>query len=311
MTEAEWLACTDPTPMLECLAGKASDRKLRLFAVACSWRVSHLLEGDVYLCRQVEVEEWFAEGLASREEKNSAENRPPLGPAGIVQEEVAVPLPTAEYLAARVAAEAAVAACAAVLAAARNIKLNPAHWDALWDSAKESARQAVPVATTAEQIAQASLLHCIFGNPLRPATVDPAWLLWHGSAIPQLARSIYDERTLPAGTLDAARLPPAGRHAHRRRLHGHGHPGPLPQRRGARAQVLAHGCAAGKGVTGRRFRLCRRHAVKARIKALWVDFEHLIQSGDLQQFEHEGGKVVQTQPPAGGSQLPLQVEQTR
>jgi hypothetical protein len=26
MTEAEWLACTDPTPMLEFLEGRASDR---------------------------------------------------------------------------------------------------------------------------------------------------------------------------------------------------------------------------------------------------------------------------------------------
>ena len=30
MTEAEWLAATDPVPMLEFPRGKASDRKLRL-----------------------------------------------------------------------------------------------------------------------------------------------------------------------------------------------------------------------------------------------------------------------------------------
>jgi hypothetical protein len=37
MTEAEWLTCADPESMLSQLGERASDRKLRLYAIAC-WR---------------------------------------------------------------------------------------------------------------------------------------------------------------------------------------------------------------------------------------------------------------------------------
>src|SRR5689334_18206558 len=42
MTEAEWLSCADPAPMLEFVRNEASRRKLRLFGVACRRRLFDL-----------------------------------------------------------------------------------------------------------------------------------------------------------------------------------------------------------------------------------------------------------------------------
>jgi hypothetical protein len=39
MTESEWLASADPRPMLEFVAARATDRKLRLFLYVCCLRV--------------------------------------------------------------------------------------------------------------------------------------------------------------------------------------------------------------------------------------------------------------------------------
>ena len=67
MTEAEWLACTNPKPMLEFLEGKVSERKLRLFACACCRKVWHLLK-EPCLPVAVELAEQFADSQASVEE---------------------------------------------------------------------------------------------------------------------------------------------------------------------------------------------------------------------------------------------------
>ena len=63
MTEADWLACGDPLPMLEYVRRNVSDRKLRLFSVACCRLVWPLLE---QIGRQtVEFTEQYADGQAT------------------------------------------------------------------------------------------------------------------------------------------------------------------------------------------------------------------------------------------------------
>ncbi len=66
MIETQWLACSQPTLMLEILLGKASDRKLRLFACSCCRRFWHWLD-DERLRQAVEVAERYVDGLVSPE----------------------------------------------------------------------------------------------------------------------------------------------------------------------------------------------------------------------------------------------------
>jgi hypothetical protein len=66
-------------------------------------------------------------------------------------------------------------------------------------------RRAAPL-PTAEMWSRLGLLRELVGHPFRTIALDPAWLTWQGGTVPRLAQVAYDERQLPKGTLDPARL---------------------------------------------------------------------------------------------------------
>src|SRR5262249_22507541 len=63
------------------------------------------------------------------------------------------------------------------------------------------------VAQPAEPAAQAHLLRCIFGDPYRPATIDPVWL---APGVANLAQTLYEDRAFDRMPELAAALEAAG-----------------------------------------------------------------------------------------------------
>jgi hypothetical protein len=189
MDEHDWLTSTDPRAMLDCLRGRASSRKFRLFAAACCRQVWDLL-GDETAWDAIDRIEMVADGL-------KGPDRFPVVVAGIA----------VRCLAAK--SEAQVAALWAVCAAAHFDEEAATAGDFGADDAVRSAHPAARLCSEGiltdpdGQATQARLLRCIFGNPFRPVTADTAWLT---PTVVALAHAAYDQRLLPSGELDRDRL---------------------------------------------------------------------------------------------------------
>jgi hypothetical protein len=197
MTEAEWLACTDTRKMLEFLRGKASDRKLRLFACACLRRI-WVRRGEQIAPEQVVVSERYADGGASGNELKAIRSR--LGARG-------------GYSAAWAAnnAQFAVLEDDALVAARRAVTyaIDFVYYLTLEQELPTQSGRQEPaiVPREGERSELCGLLRDVSGNPFHHRPPLPRTILaWNDSTIPHIAGGIYEERRMPEGTLDNSRL---------------------------------------------------------------------------------------------------------
>jgi hypothetical protein len=220
VTESDWLSSTDPQAMLSFLRdrGPVSERKLRLFAVACCRRALHLLV-DQASREAVVFAERLAEGGPAREEAVAAWGAARQATegwrdahAGGTRGEAAterVMEALVQTLADPCGVEAAVLAARGLAheegerssageeartfrawAAARG---TPEEQPALrvWASEGGRVQGVVAAAMRVEQSVQSSILRDIFGNPFAPIDFLPEW---RTEAVVALARGIYEER---------------------------------------------------------------------------------------------------------------------
>ena len=201
MTEEEWLGCTDLNLMLDFLREKVSDRKLRLFGVACCRRIWHLMN-DSRSRNAVLVGERWADERATANELAQARD----AAWDVIMDDSSCEVCSAAWNVVR--EEAWDVACRSGDVAAWETA-----WAAVpkgkdeggneWDSdptIEETSRQAIKEAEDREQTL---LLHDIFGNPLRSVSINPAWLT---PTVINLATIAYEERSVPYGDLDVMRL---------------------------------------------------------------------------------------------------------
>lgn len=158
MTEADWLTGTDPGPLLHFVRDRASDRKLRLFAVAWGYGVWRRLPDD--RCRDaITTAERYADGEADGAELLAAHRA-----AADAWREIPVTRPSRRSRKAHNGSFAAKRAAEV----ARSVA------DPTWDV--RAAIQAVQWAGSATRYSLANRVRELFGNPSRPVAADPAWL---------------------------------------------------------------------------------------------------------------------------------------
>jgi hypothetical protein len=192
--------------MLEFIRGKASERKLRLFACACVRRAVTVNTFN-WLGNAIESAERAADGRA---DWRAARAALPVPSGDISAPDFAPRRPLEAIYDAfdAIVREEAVegdafpwvnsAAVHTLYATARGITIHAYHAYARAREEKtevvESPEDFERTHETAERKRQAAYARCIFGNPFHPIILNPAWLSWHGGLPVSMTQRMYDSR---------------------------------------------------------------------------------------------------------------------
>ncbi len=183
MTEAEWLAGDQPVPMLHHLGEGASPRKRRLLAAAFCRAVWKWLDRAASRAA-IEVAERRADGKATKREMTEARKAARAAVKGH------------KPLSCR---EAAASACLNAVEETDGV----AECTFSYMYAAIAFNRLTWRRVHADAATQAARVREVLGNPFRPV----AFLAeWRTPAALTLAEAAYDERSLPSGHLDPARL---------------------------------------------------------------------------------------------------------
>ena len=183
MNELAWLAGADPIAMLDHLAATATDRKLRLFACAC---VRRYWADFRYPTPRLAVAmaERLAEGTATIEEVEAMRGQAEMS-AGNAPE-----LDQYAYIAAgQTLQEQAADAARSAPESIRQHAIRIAAYEMVYS---ENEAEAVARARVEESRRQVELLNELFGNPFRPAVLQPHWLAWGDGVVVSMAREIEE-----------------------------------------------------------------------------------------------------------------------
>ena len=181
MTEVDWLICTDPHRMLELVRSKTSDRKFRLFQVACCRRIWDGLPSDA-LREAVCVAEEYADGRAGERKRQVARKR--VLPCCATRDLVANTMASAVFY----TLEKAVS---------KNLyRLGSADvFGRIADRTTRGAAWGYNDARSAAHAVEAHLIRCLFGKLRRKVDVPAEWKT---DTVLSLARTMYDSRDFSA-----------------------------------------------------------------------------------------------------------------